>query len=232
MRTYRSNSGPFIERPYYTADEIERICSDALRKVSLYPDSPKPIRIDRFIEKRFSITTEYKDLGPGVLGMAKFGKNGVQGIIVSQALDEASSTTNDRRIRSTLAHEGGHGLLHTHLFAFASDQLLFGEHTPTGPIVLCRDIPDAAKSSKYSGQWWEFQANKAIGALLMPRPLVLTVLDKYMVSCGLLGLKTFNRDLQGSALDELVDVFDVNPIVASIRIGELFPEVQSSQLML
>ena len=67
MRTYRSNSGPFIERPYYTADEIERICSDALRKVSLYPDSPKPIRIDRFIEKRFSITTEYKDLGPGVL---------------------------------------------------------------------------------------------------------------------------------------------------------------------
>lgn len=232
MRTYRSNSGPFIERPYYTLEEIERICSDALRKVELFPDSPEPIRIDRFIEKRFNVTPEYKDLGPGVLGMAQFGKNGVQGIIVSQSLDEESSVTNDRRIRSTLAHEGGHGLLHTHLFAFASDQLLFGENTPTGPVVLCRDSPDAAKASTYSGQWWEFQANKAIGSLLLPRFLVLEALDKYMVDCGNLGLKSLDKANQENAIEELADVFDVNQIVASIRISELFPENQSNQMML
>ncbi len=229
MRTYRSNSGPFVERPYYTLDEIERICSDALKKVGLYPDNPEPIRIDRFIEKRFGVTPEYKYLGQGVLGMAKFGKNGVQGIIVSQALDEESSVTNDRRIRSTLAHEGGHGLLHTHLFAFASDRLLFGENTPTGPVVLCRDTPDSAK---YSGQWWEFQANKAIGSLLLPRTLVIKALEKYMLHCGSLGLNSLNMASIGCAIDELVNVFDVNQIVASIRIGELFPENQSSQMML
>lgn len=232
MRTYRSSSGPFIERPFYTADDMEHICSGALRKVGLYPDSPEPIRIDRFIEKQFGITPEYKDLGVGVLGMAQFGKNGVQGIIVSQALDDESSATNERRIRSTLAHEGGHGLLHTHLFAFACDQLLFGENTPTGPVVLCRGILDATKPTKYTGQWWEVQANMAIGSLLLPRPLALIVLDKYMIDCGLLGLKTFNRSQLGCAVDELVDVFDVNPIVASIRIRELFPEEQSEQLML
>lgn len=232
MRSYRSNAGPFNERPYYTADEIERICVDSLRVVGLYPDTPESIRIDRFIEKRFRVVPEYEDLGPGVLGMAKFGNNGVQGIVVAKSLDDENSKTNERRIRSTLAHEGGHGLLHAHLFAFAADRLLFGENTPSGPVVLCRDISGSAKSSKYSGQWWELQANMAIGSLLMPRALVMKAISKYLVPSGQLGLNVMSQEKRGDAVNELADLFDVNPIVASIRIGEMFPENRSGQLSL
>lgn len=232
MRTFRSSAGPFMERPYYTVDEVERICVDSLRKEGLFPENPEPIRIDRFIEKRFKVIPEYKDLGPGVLGMAEFGKNGVKGITVAQALDDENSITAERRIRSTLAHEGGHGLLHTHLFAFEADGLLFGENTPTGPVVLCRDISGSAKSSKYSGQWWEFQANLAIGSLLMPRTLVMKAIDKFMEPSGQLGLKNLVQVKRMEAVVELSEIFDVNQIVASIRIDELFPKNQSGQLRL
>ena len=232
MRNYRSSAGPFSERPYYTADEVERICVDSLREVGLYPSEPEPIRIDRFIEKRFKVVPEYEDLGPDVLGMAKFGTNGVQGIVVAKTLDDENSKANERRIRSTLAHEGGHGLLHIHLFAFEADRLLFGENTPSGPVVLCRDISGSQRSSKYSGQWWEFQANMAIGSLLMPRALVTKAIDKYMAPSGQLGLQVIDDRYRRVAINDLAEIFDVNPVVASIRIDEMFPLNRSGQMVL
>ncbi len=55
MKTFRSRSGPFIERPHFEPSEIDRICADELRKEGLYPNSPAAIRIDRFVEKRFRV---------------------------------------------------------------------------------------------------------------------------------------------------------------------------------
>lgn len=232
MRTFRTSAGPFVERPYYSIDEVERICVEALCLTALLPKDPEPIRIDRFIEKRFKVVPEYKELGPGVLGMATFGRNGVQAITVAQALDDEASITSERRIRTTLAHEGGHGLLHVHLFAFANEKLLFGEYTPSGPAVLCRDITGTPKNSKYSGQWWEYQANMAMGSLLMPRSLVIKATDKFLVHCGQLGLKELPRGKRPEAITELSEIFDLNPIVVTIRLNEIFPENSSAQMSL
>jgi len=128
MKTFRTNKGPFAERPYYKEHEIENICTDALREVSPLPATPEPIRIDRFIEKRFWIVPSYEDLPEGVLGLTRFGRNGVQEVVVANALDGDSSAISERRIRTTLAHEGGHCLLHTHLFVLATpSQNLFGD---------------------------------------------------------------------------------------------------------
>lgn len=232
MRTFRTSAGPFSERPYYTADEVERICVDSLRKEGLLPQDPEAIRIERFIEKRFRVVPEYRELGAGVLGMAEFGSNGVRGIIVAQALDDENSQTGERRIRTTLAHEGGHGLLHTHLFAFEADRLLFGENTVAGPVVLCRGIPEGSSSSKYSGQWWEYQANMAIGSLLMPRILVAKALQKFMEPSGKLGLQSLQPEKRRESVAVLSEIFDVNPVVAKIRVDELYPENRSGQLSL
>ena len=232
MRTFRASAGPFSERPYYKPDEVDRICMEALRLTELFPAEPEPIRIERFIEKRFKVTPEYRDLGQGVLGMATFGRNGVQSIAIAQALDDEATKTSERRIRTTLAHEGGHGLLHAHLFAFAEDKLLFGEYTSSGPAVLCRDVAGATKSSNYSGQWWEFQANMAMGSLLMPRPLIIKAVDKFLVQCGQLGTKELPGENRSGAVAELSEVFDVNPIVVTIRLKELFPENSAEQMSL
>ena len=72
MRRLRAATGPFQERPYFKDAEIERICLDALREVNLLPTSPEPIRVDRFIEKRFGVPPKYEDLPGGLLGLTIF----------------------------------------------------------------------------------------------------------------------------------------------------------------
>src|SRR5262249_46079833 len=120
MRTFRATAGPFQEGVYYPDEDIENICRDELSKVGLLPKEPEPIRIDRIIEKRFGVSPRYEDLGKDVLGLTKFTKKGVAEVIVSKALEEEGDTVAERRIRTTLGHEGGHGLLHTHLFVLES----------------------------------------------------------------------------------------------------------------
>src|SRR5260370_19088482 len=112
MKMIRTKSGPVSERPHFKPSEIDRICVDELRKAGLYPTSPEPIRIDRFVEKRFGVVPQYEELPEGILGFTQFGKNGVDAIVISAALDLQGGKVAERRIRTTMAHEAGHGLLH------------------------------------------------------------------------------------------------------------------------
>lgn len=127
MRILHSVTGPFPERPYYTDTEMESICGDSLAEVGLLPATPKPIRIERFIEKRFKVSPSYEDLGDATLGLTRFGPNGVSKVVISQRLEQEGTKVAERRIRSTMAHEAGHGLLHAHLFTLAPQSSLF-EH--------------------------------------------------------------------------------------------------------
>lgn len=232
MKTYRAKNGPFTERPYYSDSDVEEICSTELRTVGLYPDTPSPIRIDRFIEKRFKVVPAYDDLGTKILGMTMFGASGVTAIIISRALEEEGTAVAERRIRTTLAHEAGHGLLHTHLFTIAmQNKPLFGDFTdPAKPKVLCRDEGEA--SPKYQGQWWEYQANQAIGSLLMPKLLVEKAVENFSIPTGLFGFRSFDRVKLEEAVKELAAIFNVNSAVARIRLDQLFPASKNQQLTL
>lgn len=233
MKYIPTSVGPFPERPYFTDEEIETICMDELAAVGLLPDKPEPVRIDRFIEKRFGVCPEYEDLGDGILGMTQFGANGVARIIVARSLAEESTEVADRQIRSTLAHEGGHGLLHAPMFVGNDQQNLFGDLSdPVKPKVLCRTRTIDSKTKSYSGEWWEYQANRIIGGLLMPKDLVMCALKKYLVLNGLLGTVSLNRFSQEEATMVLADVFDVNPAVSRIRLHVLFPSGGASQMCL
>src|SRR6266481_10156994 len=107
MRTFRAKTGPFTEQLYYPDADIENICGDELRAVNLFPEDPSPIRIERFIERRFGVVPSYEDLGPKILGLTKFSTNGVKAIMVARSLDEDGTPSAKRRVRTTLAHEGG-----------------------------------------------------------------------------------------------------------------------------
>lgn len=233
MKTFRSKSGPFSERPHFEPSEIDRICSDELRKEGLYPNSPEAIRIDRFVEKRFGVVPQYEDLPEGVLGYTKFTKNGVDTIVISAALDAEKGKVAERRVRTTLAHEAGHGLLHAYLFALDEKPLhLFGADSHSDHQILCRDVQgEERKRRAYDGRWWEFQANRAMGGLLCPRALVQAALKPYLVPSGSLGAVTLDEKHREGAVRTLADIFDVNPIVAKIRINELYP-VGTGQLQL
>src|ERR1700745_1143886 len=106
MRNIRAKSGPFTERPHFKLREIESIGGDALKEVDLYPSTPQPIRVDRFIEKKFKVKVEYEDLPDGVLGFTKFGSRGVEAVVISAALDRADDRVAERRLRGHVCSRG------------------------------------------------------------------------------------------------------------------------------
>src|SRR5271157_5588383 len=189
MKSFRA--GRTYKAPYFTPSQIDNVCCDELRGVCLLPSSPEPIRVDRFIEKRFKVSPHYEDLPDGVLGFTRFGKNGVKAVVISAALDAEGGKVAERRVRTTIAHEGGHGLLHAHLFALEEIPLyLFDEDSRSGDQILCRDVHgNDKKVHRYDGRWWEVQANRAMSGLLCPRPLVQESMKQFLSPVGLLGVE-------------------------------------------
>lgn len=237
MKTFRSKSGPFHEQPFFKPEEIEATCVNELRKVDLLPEDPAPIRIDRFVEKRFGVQPTYDDLPAGLLGFTRFGSKGVEEIVVAKSLDDEGTQTAERRLRTTLAHEAGHGLLHAYLFALgASPANLFGDGLAAdAPKILCRgelEPAQVAQRKKTAYRWWEYQANQAMSVLLLPKGLVLKALAPLLTSTGRLGLLGLATERREDAARLLSDTFDVNPVVARIRLEALYPSAGAGQLTL
>ena len=239
MKMLRAQSGPFVERPYYEDSDIESVVTDALVSVDLLPTTPEPIRVERFIEKRFGIVPSYEDVPDGILGYTSIGSNGPEAVVVSRSLSEEGSSVAERRMNSTLAHEAGHMLLHGYLFALerrpGTRSLFVDDLDEERQTILCRPgtvgFPAESTGARlYDGRWWEFQANKVIGVLLLPRQLVNQALDALVVSQGSLGIRQLDDTRREEAVQSLVDAFDVNPVVARLRIGELFPTTPNGQL--
>ena len=135
----------------------------------------------------------------------------MEAILVSRDLEEQNTTPARRRVRSTVAHEAGHGLLHGSLFIDSPD---LGENQRR---ILCRSEDILGETPRsYRGRWWEFQANQAIGSLLLPGPLVNAFLDQS---------KSRNPapEERESLAKKAAVIFDVNPIVVRIRLDSLFP---------
>ena len=206
---------------------------DELRKVGLYPAAPEPIRIDRFVEKRFGVEPTYEDLPEGVLGFTQFGKDGVVAIVISASLDAKTGKVAERRVRTTFAHEAGHGLLHAHLFALDEKPLhLFDTDSRSDHQILCRDVQgEEWKGRAYDGRWWEFQANRAMGSLLCPRGLVQEAVKPFLVPSGSLGGQMLDGNRKEEAALTLAEIFDVNPVVVRIRLTDLYPP-ETGQLRL
>lgn len=236
MKTRRTTTGPFSERPFCSDEEIERICSDALIEMGFMPDRPEAVRIDRFIEKRFKAPIIFEPLAASVLGFTEFGPNGVEAVHVAEPPSNERSVAAERRVNSTLAHEAGHGLMHAHLFALEADRAQLFENDPdvTETKVLCRDgvdvVPRGPKR-RYDGRWWELQANRAIGALLMPKALFLVFVEPFLEARGTIGVPQLVADRRTEAVRAAAELFDVNPAAAKVRVDLLLPD-EGGQLTL
>ena len=72
MKSFRANAGPSTQKPFFRQKDFEQICEDELRRADLLPAEPAPVRIDRFVEKRFQIQPSYEELPVGLLGFTRF----------------------------------------------------------------------------------------------------------------------------------------------------------------
>jgi hypothetical protein len=235
VKEFRTKDGPFPLRLLYETREIDDICLDALKQAKLLPAEPAPIKIDLFLGKYFGVVVDYRDLGEGIMGSTVFNSIGaVTGFIIAPWIEEEGTPTAERRVRSTLAHEGGHGLLHPKLFIADQTADLFGsnskDHRPRNFLCRSTDISPGATAAipRYDGLWWEWQANRAIGGLLLPRPIVRKLVAPYLKETA------FGQTLLESKRSEVekavADIFDVNPVVARIRLREMFPKENQPSL--
>lgn len=230
MKVLKARRGPFTKQPFFTQADIDGLCFDELSATGLLPGEPAPIRIDRFIEKRFGKPHIYEVLPDGVLGLTRFGAKGVQDIVLAESLELEQTRPAERRLRTTLAHEAGHALLHASLFALDATKPLFGDWSDKNkPKVLCRDEDTRGA---YSGDWWEYQANMVMGAILLPKHLVEKAVIPFLEPVGGLGLTRLPDGKRPAAISALSEVFDVNPVVVKIRLDGLFFTKQSAQLSL
>ena len=63
MRKVPTPSGRFAFQLYFDdLGEIDEICLEALKRQSLLPSTPAPIRIERFVEKQFHVPLRYVTL--------------------------------------------------------------------------------------------------------------------------------------------------------------------------
>lgn len=234
MRSWRSSGSIFGQEIRFEKTEIDRMCEDALREAKMLPAVPEPIRIDRFIEKHFECRFAYEDIAEGVLGCTMFkADGGIALVAVSPSLDDGT-VVGRRRFRSTAAHEAGHCLMHPILFMQNPDQmnLEYRENLDFGRRrIMCRSEDLAGRGGKrYDGRWWEYQANRAIGGLLLPKPLVREAIVHLLKAVGLLGTETLAEPSRKEAESIVTERFDVNPVVARIRLAEMFPETEQMVL--
>ena len=81
-------------------------------------------------------------------------------------------------------------------------------------------------------RWWEFQANLAMSTLLLPKSLVEQALRSLLVRQGIVANWMLAVDRRERAIRLLSDTFDVNSVVARIRLDGLYPCGLERQLTL
>jgi len=216
MKWVPTPNQPFRTRLYLSDDKIDDMCSEALSETHLLPAEPQPIRIDRFIEKKFRAQIIFEELDKGILGFTAWGADSVEEIHIAQPAGN-SPILEHRRENSTFAHEAGHCLMHTELYIEYS--ALARDHPELPPFILCREERTNTIPRKPNPKWWEVQANRAIGSLLMPKPLIPIFLEPFYAKFGTTKLSTLTGKARWEIAEAASNTFEVNQRVARIRLG-------------
>ena len=66
----------------------------------------------------------------------------------------------------------------------------------------------------------------------MPRPLVIQAIAPLITLRGHFGIGMLESDRREDAVQSLAEMFDVNPVVARIRVEQIHPESEGRQLTL
>jgi hypothetical protein len=174
------------------------------------------VDVERFLENHLGVELDLgATLGPDVLGLTELRVGQPARVLINRNLSD-SAVEDDRRPgnlgrwRATLAHEATHVMLHRLLFELNADQgTLFDGDAKTAPLMRClkRDV-GFGTASRDPREW---QANKGMAAILMPRTLFGELARRE---------RRAGRD-EGSLTAWLATTFAVSRQAASIRLSTL-----------
>lgn len=228
MQIRKDGSSPWGKRIHFEEPEFELMMDDLrFRTSGECFTSGKGVDVERVLMKGVGVEADYVDLPDGVMGRTMFNPDGSVIIEVSRELSEAAEgdAASRRRLRTTLAHECGHFACHGALFVHDVDTLsLFDNHgaekLEKKPPIMCRHAGAAA--GRYSGEWWEFQANQCMASLLTPRKLFGAATRRVLKT---LAVTSFEEAIVAGhgqiALRTLADEFDVSKQATLIRLQTL-----------
>jgi hypothetical protein len=177
MRWVRDLTGRFPKRPHYETDELERACAELLGELaSIRPRSTATaLSTDALlvlVERRADDLDLYADLsaeGADVEAVTEFVPGQRPRVRIRRQLGEAERHAH--RLRTTLAHELAHVVLHDFIWWFDQGTL----DPPTASALSPR-----CHRGRSGGQtdWMEWQAAYAAGALLMPLDALRLLLER------------------------------------------------------
>ncbi len=177
MHWVRDRTGRFRWRPYYQPADIDALCEDRIERFlrARYGVVEYPILTDdltRLIEQEASDLDLYADLsghagaGMNAEGVTTFYWHRRPMVQIAQAL--SLDARREPRLRTTLAHELGHVLLHDFAHHDAGDDVPPMDESDADWPAVC----SPAVATPGQADWMEWQAGYASGALLMPRTAV------------------------------------------------------------
>ncbi|MHB1327682.1 MAG: ImmA/IrrE family metallo-endopeptidase [Gemmatimonadales bacterium] len=188
----------------------------------------KGIDVELVLLRAIGAEADYVDLPANILGRTLFAEDGSVRIEVSRSLsDEAEvDRTARRRLRTTIAHECGHVICHQPLFIRDTESLsLFSEslttkNTAARPPIMCRS--EGVTGVGYRGEWWEFQANRCMAALLLPRRMVGDSVRRRLADGGFrTGEECVLRGAGHLLVEGLSDEYDVSQTATLYRLQSL-----------
>lgn len=181
MHWYTAPNGK--RRLWIEEEEFDAFTEHELRRANLYPMPDRPsVDIERFIQRhQKAVLDQHADLGDGVAGAIEFWPDRFKISIsrrLTERVDEIDCEPGVRgRWRATMAHEAAHGLFHREVFQADPAQcsladMLFDEAQEASQSIRCLEQEVAFGGGL---DWREFQANRGMAALLMPRTVFISV---------------------------------------------------------
>jgi len=222
MHWVYDRTGRFRCRPYYQPDEIDALCEDRIERflrarhgMVQYPVSTDDLTL--LIEQEASDLDLYADLsdldaGRHVEGVTTFYWHRRPTVRIAQTL--SLDAHREPRLRTTLAHELGHVLLHDFAHHDACDGLPpMDESDAEGPAIYSPTMVAPGRVD-----WMEWQASYASGALLMPCTAVQQAL---VPSTGHHDTSSPMAGGLGRAIDIVQGRFMVSDAAALVRLRQL-----------
>lgn len=227
MSTYQDPTSPWGYRLWIHEDDFERRMDELRTSAGERAFSPGAgVDLDMILLESFGVDPDFVELGEGILGKTVFRSDGGIEVTIDKRLAEEAEwdVVARRRLRSTLGHEIGHLVFHRELVEIPRLQatLDFGDETTRTPKVLCRGESIEGSTKKGPSEWWEYQANRGMAALILPKALVAPRVEEAIRERGMEDMyDVIHAGKSEEVVREIMETFDASMQMTFYRLQDL-----------
>ena len=213
------------QRLWIDDEEFDLIMDKIRQKIALDVfEDEKGIDIEAILERVYKVIPDYVELDESILGKTIFYHDRIPEIHINRSLSDAaeSGVAARHRFRSTLAHECAHIALHRQLNFKDSTTLSLFLEMPAATPVLCRRQSRTTLSHSNQKEWWEYQANRGMASLLLPKELLKENINNIVSSCEFVTIIDALAACEvEKTIKRVMRIFDVSMPLAMFRLQEL-----------